>query len=89
MSVKQKLDQLEKKVTELTGKPGERGQNIIIRSWPSKPDAVLIGYRYAGGILPLDRSQWPPVHVGTRMIARHVWSDHETYRAEGCNHGFI
>lgn len=75
MSVNQKLDKLEKKITTLTGKPGEKGQIIIIRSWPYKPDAVLIGYRHGETILPLDRTQWPPVPAGTRMILRQVWSD--------------
>src|SRR5689334_3283917 len=75
MSVNQKLDKLEKKITTLTGKPGEKGQIIIIRSWSQNPDAVLTGYRYSGGILPLDRAQWPPVPAGTRMILRQVWSD--------------
>lgn len=75
MSVNQKLDKLEKKITALTGKPGEKGQIIIIRSWPKNSDAVLTGYRYSGGILSLDRTQWPPVPAGTRMILRQVWSD--------------
>ncbi len=83
MSVKQKLDQLEKKVTELIGKPGERGTTIILRSWLHGPDATLIGYRHSSGILPLDRTQWPHVPSGTRMFLKEVWSDHETYRAEG------
>jgi len=75
MSLTGRLERMEKKVTELTGKPGERGQVIIIRSWPSRPDAVLIGYRQGESILPLDRTQWPPVPAGTRMFVRQVWSD--------------
>ncbi len=78
MNLTGRLGRMEKRVTELTGKPGERGQIIIIRSWPFTPDAVLIGYRYFGGILPLDRSQWPPVPAGTKMFLRQVWSDHQT-----------
>lgn len=76
MSMKQKLDQLEKKVTELTGKPGVRGTIIILRTWPREPDAVLTGYRYhTGAIWPVDRTQWPPVPAGTRLFLRQVWSD--------------
>ncbi|HWF60657.1 MAG TPA: hypothetical protein VN666_10180 [Nitrospira sp.] len=75
MSVNRRLDQLEKKITELTGKTGERGTIIILRTWPREPDAVLTGYRYSGGMLPLDRTQWPPVPAGTRMIVRQAWSD--------------
>ncbi len=82
MSVKQKLDQLEKKLTEMTGKPGERGTIIILRSWLHGPNATLIGYRHSSGILPLDRTQWPYVPARTRMFLKEVWSDHKTYRAK-------
>lgn len=75
MSVNRRLDHLERKITELTGKPGEQGTIIILRTWPREPDAVLTGYRYSEGILPLDRTQWPRVLAGTRMIVRQVWSD--------------
>lgn len=82
MSLTQRLGRMEKKVTELTGKPGERGQIIIIRSLLHGPDAVLIGYRHPSGILPLDRTHWPHVPVGTNMILREVWSDYQTYPAK-------
>lgn len=76
MSMKQKLDQLEKKVTELTGKPGERGTIIILRTWLHGPDAVLTGYRHHTGVIwPVDRSQWPHVPAGTRVVIQQVWSD--------------
>lgn len=77
--MKQKLEQLEKKVTELTGKPGEQGRVLIIRSWLHGPDAVLIGYGHGESILPLDRTLWPHVPAGRRMVLREVWSDHGTY----------
>lgn len=78
MSVKQRMEHLEKKLTELTGKPGERGSVIIIRSWPYTPDAVLTGYRdHTGAIWPLDQTQWPVVPPGGRMVLKEVWSDDE------------
>lgn len=80
MSAKRRLEQLEKKVTELTGKPGERGRVLIIRSWLHGPDAVLTGYRHhTGTIWPADQTQWPHVPAGTWMVLKQVWSDHETY----------
>ncbi|HWF59549.1 MAG TPA: hypothetical protein VN666_04475 [Nitrospira sp.] len=82
MSLTKRLGQMERKITELTGKPGEQGTTIILRHWRHAPDAVLIGYRHSTGILPLDRTHWPHVPAGTRMFLREVWSDHETYRAE-------
>lgn len=79
MRAKQRLEQLEKKLTELTGTPEERGTVIIIRSWLHGDDAALIGYRHGERILPLDRTQWPHLPAGSRMALREVWSDHDTY----------
>jgi hypothetical protein len=76
MSMKQKLDQLEKKITTLTGTPGEKGTILILRTWLHGPDAVLTGYRHhTGAIWPLDRTQWPHVPAGTRVLLRQVWDD--------------
>lgn len=82
MSLTGRLGRMEKKVTELTGKPGERGTVIILRTWLHGPDAVLTGYRHGESIWPLDRTHWSPVPAGSKMFLREIWSDHQTYSAK-------
>lgn len=80
MSTKQRVEQLEKKVTALIGTPEEHGKVIILRSWLYGKDAVLTGYRHhSGDLWPLDQHQWPAVPAGISVGRREVWSDHETY----------
>jgi len=45
MSMMQRLGQMEKKMAGMTGKAGEHGQVIIIRTFGHASDAVLVGYR--------------------------------------------
>lgn len=79
MSLTQRLGKLEKHVSGLTADASRRGKVIILRKYPTVPGATLIGYRDgSGSLLPLDRSQWPHVPEGKKMIIEQVWSDDET-----------
>ena len=79
MGLTQRLGKIEKHISGLTATASRRGKVIILRSLGHAPDATLIGYRAGEGeLLPLDRSQWPHVPEGRKLVIQQVWSDDET-----------
>lgn len=79
MSLAQRLGKLEKNVSSLPAAASRRGKVIILRNLCHAPDATLIGYRAGEGeLLPLDRTQWPHVPEGKKLVIQQVWSDDET-----------
>lgn len=79
MGLTQRLGKLEKHVSGLTANASSRGKVIILRNLCHAPGAALIGYRSGEGeLLPLDRTQWPHVPEGKKLVIQQVWSDDET-----------
>lgn len=78
MGLAQRLGKIEKHVSGLTANATRRGKVIILRKYTNVPGATLIGYRDGSGhLLPLDRTQWPHVPEGTKLVIQQVWSDDE------------
>ncbi|MHC9062728.1 hypothetical protein ACYX34_08575 [Nitrospira sp. CMX1] len=78
MGLTQRLGKIEKHVSRMTANASRRGNVIILRKLSPAPDAKLIGYRAGEGeLLPLDRSRWPHVPEGKKLVIQQVWSDDE------------
>lgn len=76
MRLSQRIRQLEKTVTAMTGNNRERETVIVLRKCPQVPGETLMGYKdRSGTIWSMDRAQWP---AGQRPqgILEEVWNKH-------------